>query len=311
MSAPYYYDYINSRVSTVSPNTIHCNNTALQNYFARYYLQRAMSVFEWKVPEWWDKDYIKYVAYTWGYIAVFNAQRDGLGVIPQNATLSGYNIYYMPRRAIISNPALSSTYDLEIGTECSIIKLQSGYCGIMDIVNYYADMAAMCAEAEGVNIFNSKLGYVFFAEDKAAAEKSKKMFDKISSGNPMTVVGSLSGKDFESTKNWDVFNRDIKSSYIVDLLQDSAKRFEMEFDTLIGIPNANTSKKERLITDEVRQNDFETKSIALGWLESLQDGIKKTIDLFPDVLSPENLSVDWRPELKNQSGGVDDGKIMD
>lgn len=306
MGAPYFYDYINSMVSQVSPGTIHCKNTVLQQYFARYYLQRAMSVFKWALPDEWNSDYVKYIAYTRGYFTVFNAYRDGLGVIPQQGTLTGYGIYYDPTHIRVANPVFSSDYDLEIGTDCTVVKLQPGYCGIMDIVNYYADMAAMCSEAAGVNLFNSKVGYIFFTKDKSASIKAQALFDKIASGTPMVVNSGLQKNGIDNdAKNWEVFDADIKNHYIVDMIQDAARRFEMEFDTLIGIPNANTQKKERLITDEVRQNDFETRSICTGWLESLQHGFKQTNEMFG-----LNLSVDWRDDLKGGVGIGGGGKTV-
>ena len=51
MSAPYYYDYINKQNSTVKPSTVHIHNTGLSMFFKRYLLQRAISVFKWKLPE--------------------------------------------------------------------------------------------------------------------------------------------------------------------------------------------------------------------------------------------------------------------
>ena len=61
------------------------------------------------------------------------------------------------------------------------------------------------------------------------------------------------------------------------------------FDTDIGIPNANTDKRERLVTDEVNANNIETQSKCAMWLEELQESIKATNDMFG-----LDLSVEWR-----------------
>ena len=63
-----------------------------------------------------------------------------------------------------------------------------------------------------------------------------------------------------------------------------------EFDTKIGIPNANTDKRERLNTDEVNANNVETAIIAEGWLNSIRTGFENVKKLYPGV----NCSVDWR-----------------
>ena len=67
------------------------------------------------------------------------------------------------------------------------------------------------------------------------------------------------------------------------------------FDTEVGIPNANTDKRERLITDEVNANNFETKSKCALWLESLKQGCREANEMFG-----LNLSVDWRKELRGE-----------
>ena len=58
---PASYDYINASNAAVSPSTVHCRNTALSQYFRRYLLQKAMSLYKWKLPEHWSKNYFVYV----------------------------------------------------------------------------------------------------------------------------------------------------------------------------------------------------------------------------------------------------------
>lgn len=49
------------------------------------------------------------------------------------------------------------------------------------------------------------------------------------------------------------------------------------FDTDIGIPNANTDKRERLITDEVNSNNAETLSKCALWLDQCQKVVIRLI----------------------------------
>ena len=67
------------------------------------------------------------------------------------------------------------------------------------------------------------------------------------------------------------------------------------FDTDIGIPNANTDKRERLISDEVNANNVETYSKCALWLEQLQESAAQAREMFGI-----DLSVDWRnpPEME-------------
>ena len=297
--APVMYDYTNATNSIVSPSTVHVQSTGLAHYFRRYLLQKAMSVFEWELPETWSRDYFLYILYCWGFLAVINT--DKFGVIPQACGLQGYDVFYRPTTAVITNPLLNGMKSLRIDKQCTLFKLQPDYGGIMDLVNYYADMMALCAETAGVNLLNSKLSYVFSAEDKTAAESFKKLFDKIASGEPATVIDKKLFRQ-DGSPAWQPFMQNVGQNYIVGDILSDMRKFENMFNTDIGIPNANTDKKERLITDEVQANNTETSSKCALWLEELQKVCEKTRAMFGI-----EISVDWRvkPETEKEDSPED------
>lgn len=299
--APYMYDYINAEVSQHSPSTVHTKNTELQRFFARYLLQKAMSVFKWDLPETWDRDYFLYVLYGIGYIAVLNT--DKYGVIPQQCGLDGYNIFYQPKRALITNPLLKGLRSLDIGTQCTLIKLQPDYGSVMDLVGFYADMMALTAETAGVNLVNSRLSYVFFGKNKNTAESQKKLFDRVASGEPATFVDTALYDVQSGNPSWIPFQQNVGQNYIAgDALAD-LRKWEMMFDTDVGIPNANTDKKERLISDEVNANNVEVTSKADLWLDQLQKSFTQTSKMFGI-----KLGVEWRnkPQVSAESEGGED-----
>lgn len=296
-AAPYMYDYINAEVSQHSPSTVHTKNTELQRFFARYLLQKAMSVFKWDLPETWDRDYFLYVLYGIGYIAVLNT--DKYGVIPQQCGLDGYNIFYQPKRALVTNPLLKGLRSLDIGTQCTLIKLQPDYGSVMDLVGFYADMMALTAETAGVNLVNSRLSYVFFGKNKNTAESQKKLFDRVASGEPATFVDTALYDVQSGNPSWIPFQQNVGQNYIAgDALAD-LRKWEMMFDTDIGIPNANTDKKERLISDEVNANNVEVTSKADLWLDQLQKSFAQTSKMFG-----VKLGVEWRNKPQVSAGSV-------
>jgi hypothetical protein len=290
--APAMYDYVNSANGSVTPSTVHVHGTGLAHFFRRYLLQKAMSVFKWELPEYWYRDYFLYILYCWGYIAIINT--DKFGVIPQACGLRGYDVFYRPNVAVITNPYLNGIKELKIDTQCTLFKLQPDYGGIMDLVDYYSDMMALCAETAGVNLLNSKLSYVFVADDKTSAESFKKLYDDVASGKPCVVYDKKLLKQ-DGTKAWEAFEQNVGQNYIVGDILTDMKKFENMFNTDIGIPSANTDKKERLITDEVQANNTETSSKCELWLDELKKVCIKTREMFGI-----NISVDWRvkPEDK-------------
>ena len=296
------YDYINLYNAQRSPSTVHVKNTRLRNYFRKYLLQKAISVFKWNIPEEWDKDYFLYTLYGMGYIAILNTDR--YGTICQQCSPGGYNLYYRPSYVIVTNPLLRDTLTLNIDRDCVLLKLQPDYSSIMDIVGYYADQLALASEAMGVNLVNTKSGTVFGAESKAQAESYKKMYDNLSEGDPAVVIGKNLLND-DGSPNWFPFTHDIKQSYIASDVLSDMRKIEAMYDTEIGIPNANTDKRERLIADEVNANNVETATRCELWMETLRKGLTKANDMFN-----LELSVDWRvnPQTEIADGWTGKGE---
>lgn len=284
------YDYINLYNASRSPSTVHVKNTRLRNFFRKYLLQKAISVFKWNIPKEWDKDYFLYTLYGMGFIAILKTDR--YGVICQQCAPGGYNLYYRPSYVIVTNPLLRDTLTLNIDIDCVLLKLQPDYSSIMDIVGYYADQMALASEAMGVNLVNTKSGVVFGAEGKARAESYKKMFDNLSEGDPAVVIDKKLLND-DGTPSWFPFTQNIKELYVTSDILSDMRKIEAMFDTEIGIPNANTDKRERLITDEVNANNVETATRCELWMETIRKELDKANTLF-DL----TLSVDWRVNPK-------------
>lgn len=270
-------DYINLYNSNFSPSTIHVTNTSLSNFFKRYLFQKAIGVLKWTLPETWCESYFKYVLFAWGFIGV--VETDKFGVICQAGAPYGYDIYYQPTQLIITNPLLKGSLQPRIGEECEVIKLMPDWGGIMDLVNYYADMMALAAEAVAINWVNSHCAFVFPAEKDSVAQSYKKMYDKIAAGQPAVVVDKSLFKE-DGSVAWEPFIQNVGQNYITDKLISDLRKLEAEFDTIVGIPNTNTDKRERLNVPEVNANNVETNVLSDTWLDNLNDGITKVNDMF-------------------------------
>lgn len=298
---PFYYDYQNTAAASQQPANMHVLNTEMGRFFQRYLLKKAISVFKWKLPEWWDTDYFLYVLYSFGFVGIINT--DAFGVIPQQCGLQGYNVFYRPTNIIIANPRIRGIMHPRIGTECVLMKLQPDYCGVLDLCAHYASKMAIASASIDQNLWNTKMATVFFAETDAEQQAIKKAYDRISDGDPMVVVRK-NLRDDDGNLNYEIFNREIKSSYIVSDLISDLRKIEAEFDTRVGIPNANTDKRERLISDEVNANNVETHILADKWMDSIQTGIAQVKDMF-DL----DITCDWRYGNGNFSTDVNLGNI--
>lgn len=277
---PTEYDYNNIYESQASPSTIHRHNNQLSAYYRRYLMQKRISLYEFRIPEQWSLPYVQYCLFQLGRVRIFDSGLENFGVIPQWCGLKGYDIFYRPREVIITHPLLTpQSRTLRIGTDAALITLQPNFNGLYDMVSYYADLMAVTAERAGINILNSKFAWVFARKNKAMAESFKKMYDSIEAGNPAVVIDK-DLLDEDGNRTWMSFTNNLKANYIAPELLEDLRKIEQRFLTNIGIPNRNTDKRERLITDEVNRNNTETQTLAELWLNNMKIGIKQANDLF-------------------------------
>ena len=274
---PVYYDYDNLYSSSYRPNNIHSRNTGLSLFFDRYLFQQLFSVYDFKLPEGWDPDYFRYTLFVMGYTIVFNT--DKFGVINNHGCLYGRNVYYRPTTALVTNPLLPESRQMIINEECALIKLTPDYRGAYDVVSTFSDLLSIIIESLGVNIINSKLSYVFAAENKGMAESMKALYDNVASGQPATVVGK-NLFDAEGNPKWLLFDQDVRNHFIGKDLLECMQTVKSMFMSYIGIENVNYEKRERLTNDEINANNAETQAICRVWLNSMQESIENVNKMF-------------------------------
>lgn len=284
---PGWYDYAepygvkNLQASSFFPSC-EGKDSLTYRYFVRTLLQMAMAPAELKVPDEWPLNYVLYMLYCVGFGAVFYT--DEFGLVFNGCTLSGYDLYYQPKYVCISNPLLpQNKYSrLEIGKDAALIRLRPDYGSIMDTVCYYAGQLATAASSLNINLINAKLAYVFCADNKTIAESFKKLYDEIGSGSPAAFADKRLFDDQGNLKV-QLFNQNLSSVFIgLDML-DTMRGLMNSFGSAVGIPNANVTKRERLNSDEVNANAFETAAIPIVSEEVISRDIDEAIRLFPEL----------------------------
>lgn len=316
-SLPYSWIDCNLVASSGSPSTIHCQNNLLVDYFARYLVQRAMSVFDFTLPDAVDERYFKYVLFCNGFIILTYDER--FGALAHYGSLVDRDMYYRPKKAIItlidSDPQLSNTLERvlidpdESKIDAVLMTLQENYNSILDLVYFHAERLALLFEAFDVNVINSKLAYVFGTDKKSLAETFKKIYDDIQAGNPAVVTDKALFDD-EGHPLWTAFFNNLRQNYIGSDIMIDIKKVLNDFDTSIGIPNANTEKRERITTDEVNSNNVEALTLVELWLKNMNNIFKRAAEILPDWSGCSvSLRVPGLDDLMN--GGENNGAVKD
>ena len=306
MSVPYSAKQLNRAYSAYTPSTVHVTNTEMAYFYRRYLFQKAVAQVKVTVPRTWEraKNWLMYLIFGTGYVGVFNTRE--YGIMFDRVGLGGLNVFYQPSYFIAANPLITPSRQVQVGTEGELIMLQPTYSGISDLCIYYGDLLALAAETAAVNLQNSKISTIFAADSKSASESFKKLYDSISSGEPATTVDKSLFKVDERGQlvpGWLMFSQNVKNTYVVSDILSDMRKIEAMFDSEVGIPNANTDKKERLVTNEVDANNVSTYSLLSMWLENLQESCERVHRMFG--ISKNELWFDWR-FTNNMKGGDND-----
>lgn len=254
----------------------------------------------------WDIDYFKEILLFNGKICVTDTETD-LGILPLKCGVHGSNVFERANKVTIANHVLGNL-ERTIDFDCTLIYLMDNtvFWNFSWLVDIFANKLAMCDSSIDVNLLNSKVGFIVNAEDKKQADEIKMIYDKISSGEPMVVyaAGQNIGKQME------LFNRDVKSSYIADAIQTEKRAILNEFMTYIGINNNNVEKRERLLFDEINGNNDEVLCNMKYIKECVEKCIDNTNTMFPGL----NLKVDFpfyeRLKLQAEMGQLKKAKTF-
>lgn len=301
---PLNYNQINIGAGTYSPSPVKSYNNRTFAFWIRALFQRITSVIEFDLPDEWQgsiKDFFLYCMYKYGFVAVFNS--DEFGISFQPCSPKGYNFYYQPTDAVISNPLYQGT--LKIGVECELLKLTPDYVGIWDIIEYYAERFSSLDNAINMSLINCKTPYILGAKNKTASSALKKIFDKVNRGDPAVIFDEKLIND-PNTKDTPFqlieLLRNPKEAYLTtDQLMDFQTILN-NFDAEIGIPTVPYQKKERLVADEATMRAYDGCARSLTWFNTLTASIKEVKKLYPDIILDARLHY---ADFNVSEGGAD------
>ncbi len=300
---PYESTVLDFLQATVSPTGVYNLDNWTFAYFVDKLYQRMVGQFVIEgAPAAWDMDYIKAALFGGGRLAIF---RDpALGLLAQYFQWgSGLDVWYKPVEVIVTNPALGSSRTFTRWQDCAILHIDPLYMGGISIVWHYAESLALTWEAAVMNTQNSKLAYLLLSDKKAMTKALQSVFDKVMSGQPAVAIEDLGGKMGSLKDHIMTFSQDLRANYIAPELMRNFRAIMNAFDAEIGIPFANSEKRERLTTDEVNVYNVESQALVNLWLENVNRDAKRAKKLFPDL--DLKVSLRMSPERKEADNGID------
>lgn len=281
-----------NRYFSVEPRSVEGLNNTSVLYYTQQLIKKLFGVFEIQgAPDGWDINYMKERIFLDGRLCVTDT---AMGVLPLQTGVAGINVFNHPTTCVIANPVLGS-FERLIDTDCALVLLQYDYGNAWPMINRYAALLASCDGSIAVNLINSRVAAIFGAENKKEAESYKLMYDQITEGKPGVFVGEAMAKKLSERL---MYNR-VKESYVADQIENLKHQIMDDFLSDLGVENANTDKRERLITNEVESNYQEVRAGAEHWLDNINEGFTKANNLYN--LNLRMIRREWRREEVNNN----------
>ena len=213
------------------------------NIYERF-LNIALNRFKWEnLPIGLDSEDLEMMLISKGQVMAFNHPILGLTILPCYGKLD-YNIYNKPVAFEVYGYNFHDTVNIDDGVR---IKNNSRCYSELEMLEIFSHRMNEIEQIQDVNLFQQSIPFIV-----AGDEKNKLTIKNLISSIKEHKLAIWIKKGLSLTSE-DVLNT--TSPFILDKLQDHKKAIENEFLTYLGINNANTDKKERLITSEVEANN--------------------------------------------------------
>lgn len=274
------------------------NGATYVQYYNRL-MELSMSMFEWKnLPDTVDERYLELGLFSSGCMVFF--KDDVIGELALNMTYQGgFDIYGEPtrRRAYSRYNQFQTTLDKDNSVIIWNNMLRTN--SALD-VQMFAYRLYNLDRIVDINT-NAQKTPVLITCDEKQKLTMKNLYMQYEGNYPV-----IFGDNNLDIKSLSVLKTD--APFVSDKIYDLKVKIWNEALTYLGISNINTTKKERMITDEVIRNQGGTIASRYSRLESRRRAVKKINKMFG-----LNITVDYREDfqstdIENDTLGGDDNE---
>jgi len=279
------------------------NDNTYFDYYKRLRLL-ALSIFKWSgLPESVSERYLEQTLYEMGQALFFKDPT--LGFLATKCTVSGkLNIYGDAIRYNAYGYTYSQMYDAD---KSVLVRNNYDREPTLLSIELFARRLAEVERTLDVNIQNQKTPYIIVCDDKQRLTFLN-LYKQIRANEPVIYGNkSLNPDDIKTLNTLTPFLADKLMIYKHDIWNEAM--------SYLGLDNANTDKKERLITDEVSSNNELIRMSAQTMLLTRQEacrqinnmyGLNVSVELRSDIIKQELLEMEQEamaPQTSADDGG--------
>ena len=275
-------------------------NMSFTNLYKHYfdqliYIAMRLIVFD-GLPNTIDETFLKYTLLCNGKSVFFKLDQEVLenrqlasmplkpgDVVALNGSEANMEtVYYMHRNCIVNNSAFGKSYFLTPGKDCEIVYCthtdrykQFGYGGLFALIARTAtiladnDISINCAQK------NTRLVNLIGADDTATVRSAEAAINAIYNGDPYKIVQSSLVSNLQGIP----MTQKTATNDIVQLIEMRQYVYSHFYEAL-GLQTHDNMKKERLITEEINDNEEISALNIDDILVSIKEGMERVNKMF-------------------------------
>lgn len=284
---------LNAKPCIRNINSERLNRNTFNDYFNRLF-ELAINMFKWEnLPDTVDERFLELALCEKGYCLYFND--DIMGNLALTCMIGGeLDVYRIPTRRIAF---AVNGYQAERTNKDSVL-IYNNYLHTptMQTISLYAERLTAIERAIDVNVNAQKTPIAILTD-----EKQKRTVEEIYrkyEGNAPVIIGAKN-LDLDSVKAITT-----GAPYVADKLNILKRQIWNEALTFFGIENANTEKRERLVSDEITSNLGGVQAQRYVMLNAREQAADKINSMFGT-----NISVKFRQDILGLEGVNADGDL--
>lgn len=253
------------------------NNIMTEDFLYKRFKLLALNMFKWTGLEALgvEERHVENWLCDYGQFVVFKDKYYGLMALKGHGY--GNNVLEDPTHYRVEG----NRYTKEIpAEECVLVENNKLRMPTREVLAYFTNQLYEVVRSRDVNVKTLKLPFVALCTDKNVLTV-KKIMESINNNDPCIVID----KDIMNIDDFKILQTGVKpyTAELTDLYHDIMN----EALTYLGINNANTDKKERLITSEADANNQLIECCAEMFLEARKRACESINEMFGTNISVE------------------------
>lgn len=240
------------------------------------------------VPETVSETFLKLILYTQGKISFFKGnliEESGEDLLALNCSRADTpDVYYIPRKVLITNPRLQKSYMIEPGKNCEVVYLSEAdkynlseiNGGLYNLIERTATMLSDNDISINIAQKNTRLTNIISGDTQNTVDSIRAVIMSMYEGDPTIVVKSSL---IDKLQGVPILNNTANSHNLIELIEVQ-QYILSHFYEQIGIQTHDQMKRERLITAEINDNLDLCFLNVDDMLVTIQEGLKRVNEMF-------------------------------